>query len=266
MSTASELAGAAARAGGRVLREMSRRHGTVRTKSTSSDFVTEADVAAGEAVVRAILAGEPDARFVVEEPEVCENTGAPVGDLGDPRVWVVDPLDGTTSFRHDYPCYAVSVALLEGGQPVAGGIYNVPSDELFLAALGEGATHDGRPIAPSRSARIEDSLLVTGFPYDRGAILDRQLTAFGRIARDAHGVRRDGSAAIDLTHVAAGRADGFWEFGLQPWDMAAGVLIATEAGAIVTDVEGRPWSVETWHVVAANPTLHPVLLEAVGAV
>jgi myo-inositol-1(or 4)-monophosphatase len=257
------IAESAARAAGEVLREHTGRVTGIRTKSGSADLVSAADVAAGVAVARAILGRLPDARFVIEEAEVHELTGAAHGTLDDTEVWVVDPLDGTTSFVHGYPCYSVSIACLRDGLPVAGAVYNVPADEMVVAALGAGAWRDGDRLACSGAPVIEEALLATGFPYDRGAALDRQLRIFERVFRPAHDIRRDGSAAIDLCHVATGRVDGFWETSLQPWDMAAGVLVVAESGGTVTDFDGQPWSVSTRDVIAANPALHARLLDAI---
>jgi myo-inositol-1(or 4)-monophosphatase len=260
-----DIACDAAVAGGTVLTARAGDIGAIRTKSSASDLVTEVDIASGVAVVRAIAAAVPRARFVVEEPEVYALAGVEEGSLTDSEVWVVDPLDGTTSYVHGYPCYSVSVALLRDGQPVAGAVYNAAACEMTSAAVGEGATLDGAGIRCSDAETIATSLLITGFPYDRGAPLDRQLAVFTRLLRTVHGVRRDGSAAIDCCHVASGRADGFWEFALKTWDTAAGVVILREAGAIVTDMSGAAWSTETVDHVAAGHRLHPVLLEAVAS-
>lgn len=260
-----ELAQSAALAGAQVLREHAGSIGDVRTKSSASDLVTEVDIASGAAVVRAIAAAVPGARFVVEEPESYALAGVEPGSLADPEVWVIDPLDGTTSYVHGYPCYSVSVALLREGSPVAAAVYNAASGEMNTAARGRGATLDGRVLHVTDASEIEHSLLVTGFPYDRGVTLDRQLAVFTRMVRRVHGIRRDGSAAIDCCHVAAGRADGFWEFALKPWDTAAGALIAMEAGALVTDFAGRPWTPATTDTLIANPVLHGVLLEAIAS-
>jgi myo-inositol-1(or 4)-monophosphatase len=260
-----EVAKNAALAGAEVLREHAGRIETVRTKSSASDLVTEVDIASGAAIVRAIAAAVPGARFVVEEPESYALAGVEPGSLADPEVWVIDPLDGTTSYVHGYPCYSVSVALLHEGAPVVAAVYNAASGEMNAAARGAGATLDNRPLRVTDASEIEHSLLVTGFPYDRGVTLDRQLAVFTRLVRRVHGIRRDGSAAIDCCHVAAGRADGFWEFALKPWDTAAGALIAMEAGALVTDFAGHPWTPHTTDTLVANPRLHPVLLEAIAS-
>lgn len=257
------LAEDAARTAGALLASRAGRPGRTGTKSSDVDMVTEVDIAAGVQVVNVLLAGDAGATFLVEEPEVYGLTGAPEGTLDDPAVWVVDPIDGTTSFIHGYPTFSVSIARIEHGEPVLGVVYNVPADELFAGAKGTGSTLDGVRLRASEARTISRSLLITGFPYDRGAALDRQLAVFSAIIRDVHGIRRDGSAAVDCCHVAAGRADGFWEYGLKPWDTAAGVLIAREAGCVVTGIDGSPWTPATPDIVVAGPTLHPVLLAAI---
>ena len=262
MTDLRQIAEEAARAGGSVLREHTGRITGLRTKSGSADMVSSADVASGVAVVSAIAERLPGARFVVEEPEVYALAGVSPGTLGDDEVWVIDPLDGTTSFVHGYPCWSVSVAHLLHGRPVAAAVYNVPAEQMASAALGEGASLNGALLTCHGADALERALLCTGFPYDRGEPFTRQLRLLEAVVRPAHDVRRDGSAAVDLCHVAIGRVDGFWETALQPWDMAAGVLIVEEAGGIVTDLGGNPWTVATRDVVAANLALHAVLLEA----
>lgn len=267
MHTSSDIARRAAVAGGSVLLSMREAMGVVRAKQTATDFVTEADVASGIAVVNEILRLDPRARVIVEEPEVCEQMGIEPGALDDPEVWVIDPLDGTTSFVHGFPCYSVSVGLLREGRAVAGAVHNVSQGELFSAEVGQGAWKDTTPIRCSNAAAVSDALMVTGFPYDRGAPLDRQLSVLAAFLRSpVHGIRRDGSAANDCCHVAAGRADGFWEYTLKVWDMAAGVIICSEAGATVTDVEGAPWTSRSTSICTANPQLHAQMLDVIGSV
>jgi myo-inositol-1(or 4)-monophosphatase len=259
-----ETARAAALAGGAVLDSMRQTFGAVRTKGSSTDFVTEADVASEVAVVRAILERDSDARFVVEEDEVYGELGIARGELGVGDVWVIDPLDGTTSYVHGYPTYSVSVALVRGSEPIVGAIHNTAAGELFSAARGCGATRDGIPIHVADACSVNEALVITGFPYDRGALLDRQLAVLAAFLKaPVHGMRRDGSAAVDCCHVAAGRADGFWEFALRPWDMAAGVVICAEAGGTVTDALGTPWTVECDSILAANPILHAKMLAVI---
>jgi myo-inositol-1(or 4)-monophosphatase len=257
------LAERAARRAGALLAERAGRPGRTGTKSSFVDMVTEVDIAAGVEVVTELMAGDPDATFIVEEPEVYGLTGAPQGSLDDPAVWVVDPIDGTTSFIHGYPTFSVSVARLESGRPVAGVVYNVPADEAAAASMDGPATLNGAAIRVSEVRTISRALLITGFPYDRGATLDRQMAVFARMIREVHGIRRDGSAAVDCCHVAAGRADGFWEYGLKPWDTCAGAFIAQRAGAVVTAIDGSDWEPATADLLIAGPLLHPVLLEAI---
>jgi len=256
-----ETAQAAALAGGRVLQDMRENMGVVRSKGTATDFVTDADVASGVAIVQAITQRDPDARFVVEEDEVYDLIGAARGVIGQGDVWVIDPLDGTTSFIHGYPTYSVSVALVRGIQPVAGAVYNAAAGEMNAAAVGLGASRDGAALRVGTAANVREALMITGFPYDRGAPLDAQLAVLTAFLRaPVHGIRRDGSAAIDCCHVAAGRADGYWEYALKPWDMAAGVVICREAGALVTEIDGAPWTAHSTSIIAANPSLHAEML------
>lgn len=258
-----ETAVTAARAGGDVVRTHAGRIEQVRTKSSGVDLVTEVDVASGVAIVHVVREAFPDARLVVEEPEVFELTGITPGSLDDAEVWVIDPLDGTTSFVHGYPCYSVSVGVLRDGRPVAGAVFNVATGELFTGEAGGGAFLGGRAIRCSNVPDIAHALIATGFPYDRGETLDRQLRVFSSVIRIAHDVRRDGSAAVDCCEAACGRVDAFWELALRPWDMAAGVCILREAGAKVTDAAGEPWTPRTADIVAANPELHARLLEMI---
>ncbi len=265
MQTLLDCAMEAALAGGRELVARRANMGAVRSKGWSTDFVTEADLAAGVAVVRTITERLPDARFVIEEDEVYDMGPATRGSLDDDEVWVIDPLDGTTSFVHGYPTYSVSVACLRKGQPVAGAVYNAALDEMNAAAVGLGARRDAVRLSVSDAPSVNDALLITGFPYDRGAPLDRQLKVLAAFLRaPVHGIRRDGSAAIDCCHVAGSRADGFWEYYLKPWDVSAGVVILREAGALVTDADGAPWTAHSESICCANPTLHAEMLAVIA--
>lgn len=255
-----ETARAAAIAGAETIVRRGTDIGTVRVKGAQTDMVTETDIAAGVSVARAIVARDPLARFVIEEDEVYDLASVTRGALDDPAVWVIDPLDGTTSFVHGFPCYSVAVALLIDSEPVAGAVYNVALDELFSAATGLGAFRNDARIGCTKVDALDRALLITGFPYDRGALLDRQLGILRSFLKaPVHGIRRDGSAAIDCCHVACGRADGFWEFGLKPWDMAAGVVILREAGATITSIDGEPWTPTSTGLITANPRLHPLM-------
>ena len=169
METILDAAIAASEAGGAVLRERSESFGAVRTKSSAFDLVTETDIATGVAVVRTIAQHVEGARFVVEEPEVYALAGVPVGDLMDDEVWVIDPLDGTTSYVHGYPCYSVSVALLRDGEPFAGAVHDAAARQTSWARVGGGAWRDGVRLACSDTLAFNESLMITGFPYDRTA-------------------------------------------------------------------------------------------------
>lgn len=264
MHPAQSVAEKAARLAGEFIAGRAGETGGVRSKTSLTDLVTATDIGAGVLAANAILAEDPDARFVIEESEVFDLTDARPGSLTEGDVWVIDPLDGTTSYVHGFPCFSVSIALLSEGEPVTGAVYNVPLGQMVSGSLGGGAQADGSPVRCTETRQLDSALLVTGFPYDRGAPLDRQLETLKRFLRSpVHGIRRDGSAAVDLCHVALGRADGFWEFGLKPWDMAAGVLMCREAGARVTDISGREWTPAATGVIAANPTLHALMLEVV---
>lgn len=257
-------AAAAAETGGDVLRRRAGNLGRVRTKTAAMDLVTEADVASGVATCLAIAERFEGARFVVEEDEVHELTGVPRGDIASGEVWVVDPLDGTTSYVHGFPCWSVSVALLRDGVPVAGAVRNEPLAETFRAARGEGAHLGDARLRCSPETVPERALLATGFPYHRGAPLDSQLAVLSHLTRlPVRDLRRDGSAAVDCCHVALGRCDAFWEFELRPWDTAAGCVIAQESGALVTDVRGGPWHAGMLDILIANPGLHARLLEEI---
>jgi len=259
-----DIAVAAALEGGSVIQSGVANMGKVRSKSASSDLVTDTDVASGVAVCRTIAERVEGARFVVEEDEVYGLAGVPRGTADEGEVWVVDPLDGTTSFVHSYPCYSVSVACLRDGVPVAGAIYNAALGEMNAGALGLGATRDGIPLHVTDTASVSEALLITGFPYDRTLPMDRAIAVLSAFLRNpVHGIRRDGSAAIDCCHVAGARADGFWEFHLKPWDVSAGIAILREAGAVVTDTDGSPWSPSSDGICCANPALHAGMLEVI---
>jgi myo-inositol-1(or 4)-monophosphatase len=169
--------------------------------------------------------------------------------------WFVDPLDGTTNYAHSYPFFCCSVALVKNGQPLLGVIYDALRDECFTAEKGKGAFLNGKKLKVSATRTLEESLLCTGFAY---AVRETHynLDNFKRFVLTAQGVRRDGSAAMNLAYVAAGRFDGFWERGIQAWDMAAGVLMVTEAGGKVTDISGKPFALMAQNALASNRKIH----------
>ena len=221
-----------------------------------ADYVTEVDRASETAVMEVIRARHPDAAIVAEE-------GTPDGELARGLTFVADPLDGTTNFLHGFPWYAVSVAALVEGTPVAGAILNVPTGELFTATLGGGARRAGAPITVSRITEPARALVGTGFPFKHPEHVEDYVRAFAEIMRATAGIRRPGSAALDLADVACGRFDAFWEMRLAPWDVAAGILIVREAGGLVTDLAGAAAPVAHGPIVAGNPAMHAWLLERV---
>lgn len=242
----------AARAAGQIQRDRFRTEFEVRHKG-AVDLVTEVDLACEESI-RAVLARRAPGTAVLGEEE-----GAASGIAGDR--WIVDPLDGTTNYAHGYPVYCVSVAWEEAGRVAVGVIYDPSREELFEAVRGEGARLNGDSIHASRTRDLSNALLATGFPYDRRTN-PRNYEAFRNLTQLTQGVRRDGSAALDLAYVACGRLDGFWEPGLEPWDLAAGCLLVEEAGGIVTGTRGEPFTPYDSDVAASNGSLHEALLRA----
>jgi myo-inositol-1(or 4)-monophosphatase len=190
---------------------------------------------------------------------VAEETGGLEG--SDVCTWYIDPLDGTTNFAHKLPIFSVSIAYAKAGELTYGVVYDPMSDEMFTAERGQGAWVNGEPISVGNAVELSNSLLVTGFPYDRFVNPDNNLEYFNRFALQVQGIRRLGSAALDLCFVACGRVDGFWEIRLEPWDLAAGTLIAREAGALVTKLDGTNDILSApYNVVAANQELHGKML------
>lgn len=216
------------------------------------DFVTDVDRTAERMIWDALLAWDSTARVVGEElhPEL----------VTEGLVWIVDPLDGTTNFLHDFPSYAVSIAGAVDGVLQAGVVVQVPRNEIYWATAGGGAWLGQRRLQVSSILDPSFSLIGTGFPFKEGSDLPEYLRQFSRVARSVSGIRRPGSAALDLVDVAAGRFDGFWEQQLSVWDIAAGTLLIREAGGVVTDLRGRAVGLEHSSVVAGNPALHQWLL------
>lgn len=220
----------------------------------ATDFVTEVDRAAESAIATIVRDRHPDATMLAEE-------GSPEAAVHRGLVFVIDPLDGTTNFLHGFPWYAVSIAAMVDGETLAGVILNVASGELFTATAGGGARRAGEAISVSTIEDPTRALIGTGMPFKDPAHVDRYLEVLPRIMKGCSGVRRPGSAALDLADVACGRFDGFWESTLAPWDIAAGSLLVREAGGIVTDHVGAPATVQHTPIVAGNPAMHRWLLE-----
>lgn len=244
---------------GRVMR---RRFGKVAARYKGrANIVTQADLESQEAILGVIRRRFPGHDYRAEEDAV--------KDAGSDFVWSIDPLDGTTNYAHGYPVCCASVALLHKGRPLVAGVYDPFRDELFAAERGRGARLNGRKISVSRARSLSESLLVTGFAYDRAERSRYYIEFYRRFMTLCHDVRRSGSAALDLAWIAAGRADGFWEFNLSPWDVAAGLLLVSEAGGTVTDFSGKPWKRYNdfgRETLATNGRLHAPMLRTLARI
>ena len=244
-----------ARDAGRLLAERFGRALQISNKS-ELDLVTESDLASERLIIDRIKSHYPRHAILAEESGASEP--ADREKESDWR-WIIDPLDGTTNYAHGYPCYCVSIGLEGNGHMEIGVVYNPMLDEMFSAERGRGASLNGRRIRVSPTPTLKSALLCTGFPYD---VRERNEFArhFANFIMNAQGVRRDGAAALDLAYVAAGRFDGFWEEGLKPWDVAAGILLVEEAGGQVTGFQGQPFRVNDRDVTASNGRIHAEML------
>ncbi|MCU0972555.1 MAG: inositol monophosphatase [Burkholderiales bacterium] len=220
-----------------------------------NDFVTEVDRAAEAAIIEVLHEAYPKHAILAEESG---RTGA--SDF----VWIIDPLDGTTNFLHGLPQFSVSIALAERGVLSQAVVYDPSRNELFTASRGAGAFLNDRRLRVSRRTRLKGALVGTGFPYREFSHLDTYLAIFRDLLSVTAGLRRPGSAALDLAYVAAGRYDGFFEFGLKAWDIAAGALLITEAGGLVGDLEGENRHLESGHVLAGNPKVFAQLVQTIA--
>ena len=217
------------------------------------DIVTDADRASEDLIMEGIHREFPDHDILTEETST---------ELKGSRwLWIVDPLDGTVNFAHGYPMFSVSIALMDSQTLVAGMVYDPLKKETFYAIRDGGAFLNGHPVRVSGAARLQESIVSTGFPYDKAYSPENNIAEFSRVLLRVQGVRRGGSAALDLSYVSCGRLDGFWELKLKPWDMAAGMLLVEEAGGRVSDGSGNPTDVHTNCVVATNGIIHDMLLE-----
>jgi len=219
------------------------------------DFVSYVDKTAEVQIVKRLAEILPEAGFITEEQTATHR--------GERFNWIVDPLDGTTNFLHHIPLYSVSIALMEGNEIVAGVVYEPNLDECFYAWKGGKSYLNEKEIRVSEQADLKNTLLATGFPYYDYGKLDGYIELFAWFARNTSGLRRLGSAAVDLAYTACGRFEGFYEYGLHPWDVAAGVFIVQQAGGTVTDFKGNTNYIFGAELLASNTVLHPVLLEAV---
>ena len=252
LQTFLDIATEAALAAGTILTDYLGKLDTIQEKGRPGDLVTAADKDAEKKVLEILQRHVPDHDVLAEE-------SGQMGDRTSDYLWAIDPLDGTTNYTHQYPFFAVSIGLLFRGTPWLGVVYDPSHDDLFRAAKGLGATCNRRPIYVSQTQRLADSLLVTGFAYDRRETSDNNYAEFCHLTHKTQGVRRGGAASIDLAYVACGRLDGYWERGLSPWDLAAGVVLVEEAGGLVTAYDQSPFQIESGRILATNSTIHQEL-------
>lgn len=250
------LAIQAAREAGRLLREGLANAHDIRYKEGEYNLVTEMDGLAERTIIEMIRAANPAHTFLAEE------SGADAAESH--YRWIIDPLDGTVNYAHGVPIFCVSIALEVRGLVELGVIYNPMLDELFTAERGKGAFRNGAPIAVSPQTEFGKSLLVTGFPYNVKENPMHCIDHFINFVREGRPIRRLGSAALDLAYVACGRFDGFWEVTLNPWDVAAGALILTEAGGMITKLDGAPWTIYEPSLLATNGKIHAAMGSIIG--
>ena len=245
---------AARRAGDLIVKSLSRLDSLKIDSKGRNDFVTDIDRKAEADIIATIHRSYPQHAILAEES----------GRSGEGEfVWIIDPLDGTTNFLHGFPTFAVSIALQHKGRLEHGVVYDPMRQEFFTASRGDGAQLEGKKIRVSSQRTLEGSLIGTGFPFRAGAHLDEYLAMLKVVMSTATGIRRPGAAALDLAYVAAGRIDGFWEFGLSPWDTAAGTLLIQEAGGRVGTPTGSEYTLGS-NIVAGNPKVYQALLDVIG--
>ncbi|MCK5897697.1 MAG: inositol monophosphatase [Methylococcales bacterium] len=221
---------------------------------TKNDYVTEVDQIAEREIINVIRTSYPEHAILAEE------TGK---QAGNDYIWIIDPLDGTTNFLHGFPMYAISIALQHKNKLVLAVVYDPVRDELFTAERGGGAMLNNRKIRVTQPNSLKGTLLGTGFPFKSKQNLDAYLGMFSALVGDTAGIRRAGAAALDLAYVAAGRLDGFWEIGLQPWDMAAGILLIQEAGGVSTDFSFKDHYLSSGNLISASPKIHQAMYKAI---
>jgi myo-inositol-1(or 4)-monophosphatase len=228
------------------------------TTKRQSDFVTEVDKAAEAAIIEVLREAYPEYGILAEE-----SGETPGQDGGNEYQWIIDPLDGTTNYIHGFPQYAISIALAHKGQVTQALVYDTVRNEMFTASKGGGAFLNERRIRVSKCLKLEDALIGTGFPYRSFEHIDAYLGMFKELTQKTAGIRRPGAASLDLAYIACGRLDGFWEFGLSPWDIAGGALLISEAGGLIGDLAGNESYLETGNVIAGTPKIFAQLLQVV---
>ncbi|MCL2523872.1 MAG: inositol monophosphatase [Betaproteobacteria bacterium] len=259
MHPALNIAIKAARRAGQIINRASNDLDLLKVSAKQpNDFVTEVDQAAEAAIIETLREAYPTHGILAEE------SGRHAGKGDEEYQWIIDPLDGTTNFIHGLPQYAVSIALAKGGVLEQAVVFDPCRNELFTASKGGGAFLNERRIRVSRQAKLNAALIGTGFPYRVFDKADLYLDIFKELTRKTAGLRRPGAASLDLAYVACGRYDGFWEFGLAPWDIAAGALLIAEAGGLISDLRGEASYLESGNVVAGTPKVFAPLLKLIG--
>jgi len=246
---------AARRAGGIINRATRNLDIVAFKEKAANDFVSEVDREAEQSIIRTLREAYPDHSILAEESGASGQSD---------YQWIIDPLDGTTNFLHGFPQYAVAIALMHKGTITHSVVYDPGRNELFTASRGRGAFMNDQRMRVSKRVSLKSALVGTGFPFRQVEHLDAYIGILRDIMKNSAGIRRAGSAALDLAYVAAGRLDGFWEFGLSPWDMAAGALLITEAGGLVGDLRGEASYLETGNIVAGTPKVFVPLLQALS--
>jgi len=224
------------------------------TNKNFNDFVSEVDLASEREIIRVLKEAYPEHGFLGEETGLSEQVE---------NIWIIDPLDGTTNFLHNYPQYCVSIALQQKGQITQAVIYDPNRNHLFTASKGQGAFLNDRRIRVSKKRNLQESMLGTGVPFRDFTHLPAYLKIFEELVRGTSGIRRPGAAALDLAYVAAGWFDGFWEIGLSPWDIAAGGLLVREAGGIVSDFSEKNGWLKSGNIVASTPKIYQPLIKII---
>ncbi len=245
----------AAEMAGSLIKETWQQAKQVHYKS-AIDLVTTVDRQAEERIVHLLQKHFPDHSILAEEETTIDNPQSSYR-------WIIDPLDGTTNFAHAYPHFCVSIALEQEGDLALGLVYDPLREELFKAVKGQGASLNGNPIQTSKVTQLGTALLATGFPYDQRENAAFYLSFFNAFMLHSQGIRRNGSAALDLCYLACGRLDGFWELKLRPWDTAAGSLIVREAGGTLTDFSGNEFSIQGEETLGSNGFIHDEMLDAI---
>jgi len=247
----------AARRAGAIINRASQDIGTLTIKSKNyNDFVSEVDVAAERVIIGTLKDAYPDHGFLGEESGSSENQSD--------FIWIIDPLDGTTNFLHNFPQYCVSIALQHKGEITQAVIYEPNRNDLYTATKGRGAFLNDKRIRVSKCDKLQESLVGTGFPFRDFKHLDTYLSMFKSMLQKTSGIRRPGSAALDLAYVANGSLDAFWEIGLSPWDIAAGALLVQEAGGIISNLNGKDGWLESGNVLAASPKIYDAMVETLA--